>query len=215
MFWMSSRGGTTYLRNVYNYYVNDVLQDDPSNRTESHELAKINRKLKHVLFIRNPYGRLFSAFVYIYIICKTDTRFGDDLTFELFVENLDDDFYDNDYHLLPQTFLHESASMFKGLEFDMIMDISNINYDYLNKIFNKVLPETHKGFINSIQGVSADKDNFDDKYKMTKVEIENLFGRGISLNYIDFYNEELICKCSEMYKGDFELFSKFGFNYSI
>lgn len=219
IFGWSAKCGCTHLKNIYNYY-NGIKKDiNELHNGTYNTLPKDYEEYEIIIVIRNPYERIVSGFRDKYLN-NNDERIQikhikkEDLTFELFVEELYEHKYRyiDKHHFTPQL----SEAYIEGLKKHKKIkyyDIKKIDYNYLNKLYNDNLPKIYINW-------KGQKDHCtNDSKKRLKKKVYNLKPYTIYNSYKIkpkyFYNEEIKSKVEELYKKDFEYFKSIGFNYEI
>jgi hypothetical protein len=99
-------------------------------------------------------------------------------------------------------------------------DIENINYNYIENLYNKKIPEEvinknhgheRSNIIKKInKNIILEKDKYLDTF-VFDLNIEDYINYNIDIKY--FYNEEIKNKLFNFYKDDFIFFSENGINY--
>lgn len=154
---------------------------------------------KILLFVRNPYKRLISAFMDKYVKKKYTINIQN-MTFEMFLNEMAKNGlkYIEKHHFCPQF----SEAFKTNINIHKVYDINSIDYKYINSLFNKDL---------DIQKISRadNNDNHKTKYDYTNnsvaynIPIEHLDEMIEKPNYKCFYNKRIKLIVEKLYKVDF------------
>jgi hypothetical protein len=89
-------------------------------------------------------------------------------------------------------------------------DIENIDYQYIEKLYNKKIPQELliKKYGHERPSYHTNFDEF-----VYNLPIEKYYNHNIEIKY--FYNQELLEKIYNFYKNDFDFFKKYGIHYTI
>lgn len=211
LFGSTPKSGCTYIRKLFNIYNN--LNN--KNLYEVQLLPNNYNDYKIILFIRNPYKRIVSGFLDKIVGNQTTMNINiEDLTFETFVEymynekNIFDPKISTEFfiiHFIPQTNIGINDDML----IDKVFDIENIDYDYLNSLYNIKL---NKGLLKILDKNKTSYNFCDcDCYNKKVYELRQMRSYP---TYEHFYNESIKQKVREIYKEDFDMFEKWGFFYN-
>ena len=211
IFGWSAKCGSNHIKKIFWFLKGSESKHRNNNRMS---LPLDIENYTTIIFIRNPYKRLISGFLDKYNKTGQMRRRWKqkNLTFMLFVEELINknwktvDFH----HFTPQTTEMFDLKIMNSKEIKCF-DLENINYKYINKVFDKKLPPK----IIEYTGRNNRK-----KYKSTithdvfDLNIDDYYENNIDLQY--FYNDKLIKKVYEFYKDDFCFFkNSFNIAYTI
>jgi hypothetical protein len=202
--------GSTHVVNLFYYIVyNELLYEKsyPKDQTIPNNIDEY----KIFVFIRNPYKRIVSGFLHGIIANEFFmrywyTKFNMQITFYNFIKNID--IIIDDDHFKPQM----SGPFFEIIKNrnDIIYyDIENINYDYLEKLFNI-------NIIDNVKNLKGIETNNGELNKITDyvydINPNNYIKYNVPL-YL-FYNNDINLKVNDIYKDDFLYFKSIGFNYN-
>lgn len=230
----SAKCGCTHVKILWQFLINNVtdislfnhespyLKEIHENSYES-EINKIPKEklesYKVLLIIRNPYERLISGFIDKY--CK-DKMFlnnftADNLTFKIFVDELYNYGLKNidNHHFTKQLseqwyYFYNAAAPFEKCKDVTFMDMKNIDYSILEKIYEKKIPDDFKFFKGSHANNKTKNTSLDKVYNIPSKNLIN--NKPLSQC---FYNDDIYNKVTEIYKDDLDLFKIHGFNYNI
>lgn len=212
----SAKCGCSHIKKIYYYLTTDNIDSHIHTTKDYNRMGIIDDEYKILIFIRNPYERLVSGFLDKY---KKDGSFINTwdsnvpLTFSNFVDELIKNDYKqiNRHHFTPQLSesWHNKIINHKNLK---VYDINNIDYNYIEKLYNKKIPKELLNFrgdhVNKKEIFDYGQDN--KIYDLLQNDYENK--RPLSKN---FYNDDIKKKVFEFYKNDFEYFKSIEFDYDI
>ena len=230
LFGTTAKAGCQHVRVLYRYFVLNKF-----NVTESifnEDFTPINLPNNYtdyqiIIFFRNPYERIVSAFKEKYIK-KNNNRFNFkninylDLKFSDFIndlllnhfKNIDISHFNIQIKNKNNThFIDDKLIEHKNIKF---FDIKDIDYTFLEQLYKKQIPNEVINF----------KGNHTYELRLEKSIIKNEFNDYVydkpAKMYIDyklldcyFYNKEFKKKVHDFYKKDFQFAKHFGYNYEI
>jgi len=214
IFGWSAKCGCSHIKKIYWYLQND--KEDNKIHTKLDYNQKLPSAIKNyiiIIIIRNPYERLISGFLNKY---KKDGEFrkhwkSNTLKFVDFVnEILINNWKQIDkHHFTPQTTeLFDKNKLVKSKKL-ILYDIKNIDYKFIEDLYNKKIPDTLINFRGGHENKSTivlEKNVFD-------LDILEYCDYRVPTNY--FYNENLKKQVDTIYKNDFLFFKEYGFDYII
>ncbi len=216
MFGWSAKCGCSHIKKIYYYLTTNDIEHTIHTTKDYNKIGIIDDEYKILLFIRNPYERIVSGFLNKYKDNGPYRNRWDNntkLTFNNFVNEL----IKNDYkmidrhHFTPQ--LSESWNNkiinSKNLK---VYDINNIDYDYIEQIYNKKIPEELLNFRGGHENIK-EIFNYPEYVKIYDLEHKEYSDKKPFTK--NFYNEDIKNKIFEFYKADFEYFNSIGFYYDI
>lgn len=206
VFWYSPKCGCTFIRRLYMYLTDNLIEN---NEHIDYKTLDKDIKLTHILFVRNPYKRIVSAFLDCYVQNKRYTPISQEMTFT----NVLEDIIVNEYKNIDK--LHFSPMLSNehlDLEFDYMFDIENIDYPLLSELFNKYIGDDAIELLRDTKHVI--------KYKPDNIEnAENIpLSQLIDIPiWKSFYSSNGITKklVDIIYETDFEFLKLNDFEYSI
>ena len=229
-FWWNPKCGCSFIKKLFKYLLNQEIKYTDAIDWRLHENTRnlyrpIMKDYTHVLFIRNPYHRLVSGFIQIYIKewGPLHIRLApgiyehrlQQLTFNQFVntvlknkKSLQEKWYIND-HFLPQTTNYNNRFVFTK-----IFDLYNIDYNYLSNLFEKEIIEED---INKLRNTGKNHVNIQTDYNkpVYNYTIDTFKDMKIIPKYKYFYNNNLKRKVYEIYKEDFYFLERHGFKFDV
>ena len=212
IFGWSAKCGCSHVKKIFRYLQSNVISKK-IHQNDWNELPSNIEDYTVILTIRNPFERLVSGFLDKY---KRDGEFRfrwkrDNITFSDFVNELLRNKWRRieKHHFTPQTsetFNKEKLLTCKNLK---IYDLSNIDYSFIENIYEKKIPEE----LISFRG--------DHSYKPSKSiydgDVYNL-DMDVYINHIvpiqSYYNGEIKNKILGFYENDFTFFKNNGLDYT-
>ena len=220
------RCGCTHFKSLYNYLVfNNIITkiDDLHLNGEKwiEDISTINNIEDYITIIvsRNPYKRITSTFKKFYNkINGIDEHVNkyrienhndpDVFSFEYFINNFYNRISDR-HHFSPQTDLFFNEEIINKTKKTYIYDITNIDYEFLETLYNKQIPDEIKNY----RGEHININEYEINYPIYNLDVDEIYNAKIDHKY--FYNEEIKNKVYRYYKNDFEFFKKYNINYDI
>ena len=181
--------------------------------TYTYSLPKDISSFKIILFIRNPYKRIVSGVIQKYSRSETGCQHLwkqplKKLTFYNFIntmilEGLGKTI--DEHHFTPQTTEKWDDRLLEHKDV-LVMDIEHINYNILNNLFKT------NNIVNIVINpeMIGNKNIIDNAWN---IQIDEL--KKMKPDYKCLYNDEIKNKIYHLYKKDFEIFKKLGFDYNI
>lgn len=215
IFVWNAKCGCSHIKKIFYYLTGDKDFNKIHRSSEYivHKLLDNLNKYTVIMIIRNPYERLVSGFLHKFR--KNGEAFkvlGNDIipTFNNLITYIKDNIY-----MCHGWFLHHFYPQIQGdylniLNYDnlIIYDISNIDYNFIEELYKKKIPDYIKNFRGSQTG---------NRPKIDK-DVTNL----ILSEYEDFrpytrcfYNDDIKSTVDLIFKDDFDFFRKNGFEYHI
>jgi hypothetical protein len=204
---------------IYKYLTKNIVNFDNRHAETYNKLGFFDHTYTIIIIIRNPFIRLISGFHEKY---RKDGQFEKlwkskkVLNFKNFVDELVSNSHCiENHHFTPQLSEEWNDKIYnhKNLK---IYDLENIDYDYLEQVYNKKIPKNilqYRGHFRS--SIMKNKKIIkQDNIKVYDFEIDK-FEVGAQYSCDLYYNEDIEKKVLLFYKKDFDFFTKQGFNYSI
>ena len=213
IFGWSAKCGCSHVKKIIHYLKNGLVDNKIHEaKTDINLLPDNINNYQIILFIRNPYKRLISGFIEKYnkngqynYLWNIDLK----LNFSNFVDKLIENSNVIDiHHFTPQTTEHfnNNVRYHKNL---IIFEIEKINYSYLEKKFDKKIPQElidfRGGHENKAKDI-IDKPVYD-------LLIEEYYNYKPTTK--SYYNEDILNKVNEYYKNDFIFFKERCLTYTI
>jgi len=165
-----------------------------------------------ILIIRNPYERLVSGFIDKY------NQYGEyrhlwkhnNTTFSKFVNELlkNDWLMIDKHHFIQQTKENFNETKLSKSKVIQIFDINNINYAYIEQLYNKKIPEKLLKFRGGHERKSVIKL---EKY-IYDIDMSLYYEYNVPVKY--FYSNDIKEKVFSFYENDFIIFKQYGFDYT-
>ena len=213
IFGWSAKCGCSHIKNIYWFLQNGNIDNIIHTSNDNCKLPDDLTDYTTIIIIRNPFKRIVSGFLDKY---KKDGSFRkywkyDNITFSMFINEIEKKNWKmiDKHHFTPQTTEQFNDKIFesKNIKF---FDIENIDYEYIEKLYNIDIPEI---ILNKKQGHERQKYDKDITTYVYDMNLDDYIFNNIDIKY--FYNEELKNKICEIYKNDFILFKKYGFDFTI
>jgi len=216
IFGWSAKCGCSHIKNIFWFLQSNNIDNPIHTRKDISKLPKDIQNYTTLIFSRNPYKRIISGFLDKY---RKDGEFRimwkePFITFSTFVDTLIKKEWNNidRHHFTPQTTEDFNINILKSKSIKFY-DIENIDYKYIEKLYNKEIPEY---VLNKKEGherrlIASNYETLD-KY-VYDLDIDEIVNYNIDIKY--FYNEEIKNKIFTFYKNDFNFFNKYGHNYKF
>lgn len=215
----SAKSGCSHVKRIFKYLANnqDISDHNKVHHATYTRLPPDITSYTIIIIIRNPYKRLVSGFREKYNpdpnssgTCHKMWTVDKPLTFSNFVDEIVEKNWKviHEHHFLP----HISEAYDKKIENHdkfFVYDIENIDYQQFEKLFSKTIPKAllyYRGGHENTRTKTLEKYVYDD-------EISTYNEYLVNTKY--FYNEKILKQVNEFYKNDFELFRRFGFDYTF
>jgi hypothetical protein len=215
IFCWSAKCGCSHIKNVFWFLKTDKLDNPIHTQNDFNNLPSDIEKYTTIIFTRNPYKRIISGFLDKYSKHGEYRHLWKEsfLSFSQFVDKLTQcDWKTIEFHhFTPQTTeaFDKKILLSKNIKF---YDITNIDYKYIEKIYNKKIPDC---VINKKYGheriLHIKKNCYYDKY-IYDLNIDDYIDYNIDIKY--FYNKEIREKVFKFYINDFLFFKENGIDYS-
>lgn len=216
IFCWSPKCACTHIKNIYWYLKTDDINYLNQNMLTISHMNNLPNDIENyttLIFIRNPYKRIISGFLDKY---KTGSQYRTKwkeipFTFNKFLDELiKKNWRMVDYHhFAPQMeHFHQKILQSKSITLN---DIENINYEYIEKIYGKKIPESILNKKYGHERFNYIKETECLNYSVYNLNIDEYINFNVNIKY--FYNEEIKNKIFEFYKNDFIFFYQNGFDY--
>ena len=213
IFGWSAKCGCSHIKNIYWF----LQTDKPTNKIHKNDRSNLPDDIENyitLIFCRNPYKRIISGFLDKYKKNGGCRHLWKEsyLSFSHFVDKLINcDWTTIDkHHFTPQTTEHFDNKILLS-KIIKIYDICNIDYEYIEQLYNKNIPEC---VINKQMGHEATfrtKTNDCIENYVYDLDIDEYIDCNVDTKY--FYNEEIKEKVFNFYINDFNFFDKNGIYY--
>jgi hypothetical protein len=211
IFGWSAKCGCSHVKRLFWFLKNNEEDKQIHTSADMNKLPSNIEKYTTIIISRNPYKRIVSGFLDKYKKNGEFRRFWthENITFSKFVNELikNDWKMVNKHHFTPQTSEAFNFKLFKSKSL-YFYDIENINYNHIEKIYNKKIPENVMGKKEGHERVKFEKTIDSDVYNLN---LDTYNECNVDLKY--FYNKEIQNKIFKFYKRDFIFFNKVGINY--
>lgn len=213
IFGWSAKCGCSHIKNLFNYLTN--ISTNIIHHTGSYQsLPFLIQKYTLIIFSRNPFKRLVSGFLDRY---KGNGNLRhkwkyNKITFEMFVNELIKNNYNmiERHHFTPQTSEKFNLNKIHSSRLIKFFDIENIDYEFIEKLYNKKITDQVKSF----RGDHLRSENIKNKEPINNyvynLDMEKYINHKVDYKY--FYNRELKQKVFYFYKNDFIFFKMFNYN---
>ena len=217
IFGWSGKCGCSHIKKIYYFFCNNIEKELHADDEYEEELPYNIEDYTSILFIRNPYKRVVSGFLDKYsksgvYVDKFLVKY-DIIKFDTFVDELitgDWSIIDK-HHFTPQTTEQFNKSKIIKSKSLILYDIESINYECLEKLFNKKIPDKLVNFKGGHER-KVYNENFNDD-SVYNLDINKYIKYNVPIS--NFYNKELKDKVYNFYVNDFLFFKEFGFDYKL
>lgn len=205
IFGWSAKCGCSFIKRYF-YQLNNIDDEKLIDiHIGSHGVLNFDHSTyKIIIFVRNPYKRLVSAFLDKYAKKKYTINIKN-LTFEKFINEIDRNGlkYIEKHHFPPQF-----SEAFKGnINLHRVYDIKNIDYAYINSLFGKNLDVTKISRADNNDNHQT-KYDYEKNYIAYNIPIDHLNDMSEKPNYKCFYNKDIKSKVDKFYAVDVNNFKK-------
>ena len=212
LFGWNPKCGCTHIKRIRNFFEED--KKGLHQKYEDNYLPENIADYTIIILIRNPYKRIISGFLDKY---RENGQYREKwlnktpLTFANFVDEVVKQNYQeiDEHHFIPQLSKAFDRERLEKHQSVVIFDIENINYQYIENLFNKKIPDD---LLNN-RGSHANK-----QFEIINYPVYHQLQKDYSRykpTTDSFYSVELKKKVYQFYQEDFEYFKKKGFNYDI
>lgn len=221
IFGWSPKCACSHIKKIYYFLrsenddINNIIHTPRDNMTLPQDINNYTT----IIFIRNPYKRIISGFLDKY------SKRGEyrprwkhsTITFKMFVNELiKNDCRNKDdwknmieyHHFTSQTSEKFNKQQILKSHKLILNDIEKIDYEFIEKIYNKKIPESLLNFKGNHSRKTYKEDYNDYVYDL---DMELYFNCNVDIKY--FFDIEIKNKLRRFYKDDFLFFKKFGFDY--
>lgn len=214
IFGWSAKCGCSHIKNIYWFLQTNNLKNIIHTDNDRNKLPEDIENYTTLIFSRNPYKRIISGFLDKYKK-GGQYRYLWKHSYLSFVQFVDEVIKNNwklieKHHFTPQTTEEFNERIFSS-KIIKVYDICNIDYEYIEQLYNKKIPEIVK---NKKEGHERCfhilKSSWGDKY-VYDLNIDDYIDYIIDTKY--FYNEEIREKVFNFYIKDFNLFNEYGIDY--
>jgi hypothetical protein len=215
IFGWSAKCGCCHIKNLFCYLTHNAIWNQ-SHVGSYNELPENIEDYTLIIIVRNPYERLISGYLEKYNhkkgTCRRLWKHGK-ITFSLFIDELIKKNYImvDKHHFTPQTteaFNKEKIKKNKNL---IVYDIKNIDYDNLEKLYKKQIPQEIKNFRGN-HTIKYEK-KYEDKSPVYDLKMEEYFDYKVPTEM--YYNMDLKEKINNFYISDFEFCKENNIEYNI
>ncbi len=222
IFGWSAKCGSSHVKKIF-YFLQNNRTDNEVHLPYDYNIP-LPRDISDyttILFIRNPYKRLISGFLDKY---NKTGQFRDmwnnwnsnnqnhkDIKFGVFVDELVNNNWKmiDKHHFIPQTKeIFDKQKILRSKKL-VVYDIVDIDYDYIEKLYNKIIPQVLLNF----RGGHQRKTKTTMKTYVYDLDIVVYFDYTVPTEY--FYNQDIKDKVYSYYINDFSFFNDHGYRYLL
>lgn len=212
LFGWSAKCGCSHIKRIFYFLKNNKESNIIHGRKDYSKLPIDIEKYTTIIISRNPYDRIVSGFLDKY---KPGGSFRhlwkhETITFAKFAEETVKGEWNmvEKHHFTPQTTeeFNQTIMLSKCIK---CYDIKNIDYKYIEELYNRQIPET---ILTKREG--HERKNYDKSIDHYVCDLDMTDYYEFNVNIKHFYNEELKNKIYDFYKNDFIFFNKLGLDYS-
>lgn len=212
IFGWSAKCGCSHIKKIYWFLQNNRTDNEIHTIKEHMRLPNNISDFTLIIITRNPFERIISGFLDKY---KNKGQFRykwkyNTLTFSNFVDELIKKNWKmvDKHHFTPQTSEYFNINTISQCKQLIVYDIKNINYEYIETLYNKKIPIT----LIEHRGVHVRKNyNENSEKKIYNLDINEYYNYNVSID--KFYNIEIINKILKFYYNDFIFLKQNGFDY--
>jgi hypothetical protein len=212
IFGWSTKCGCSHIKNIYYFLMNNKIDNIIHTKNDYNSLPHDIENYTTIIICRNPYKRLVSGFLDKYkkygefrSLWKYDT-----ITFSRFIEELIKNNWNmiDEHHFMPQT-TGDFNNKIMLSKYIKCYDIENIDYSYIEKLYNKKIPEI---ILTKREGHERKKYNIIFNEHVYNLDMSIYYNYNIDIKY--FYNKDIEDKLYHFYKNDFLFFNLYGIDYT-
>jgi len=214
IFGWSAKCGCSHIKNIFWYLKNNKINNRIHTNEDRMQLPNDIENYTTIIFCRNPYTRVISGFLDKYNVNGQYRHLWkyDNISFYQFIGELIKFNWKliEKHHFIPQTDEYFDINKIIKSKYIKFYDIENIDYEYIENLFNKQIPTK---ILNVTFGHERKKyDEYFEEF-VYYLDINTYYHYNVSIKY--FYNEELQQKVYNFYENDFKIFKQYGFDYKI
>ena len=212
-FGWSGKCGCSHIKKIFLYLTKNINDSNTVHHSDKNSLPVNIKEYTIIIITRNPFDRLVSGFLEKYYIDRPYNKKWpfEEIKFSVFVNYLIKKDWNiiNKHHFIQQTSENFNYDILKQSKKIIIYDIKNINYNYIQSLYKKKIPNDILNFKGSHIFI---KTQLLEKY-VYNLDMKEYFHFKVPTKY--FYNDILKQKIYSFYKKDFMFFKKFGINYKL
>ena len=210
LFGWSPKCGCSHIKNIYWFLQNGKNNNKIHIRCEYNKLPENTEDYTIIIICRSPYKRLVSGFLDKYNKKGQFRNKWKDkkLSFNNFINEVIKKEWTmvNENHFTPQTTQHfDKVKLSKNIN---IYDIGNIDYEYIEKLYDKKIPNE---VLKKKQGHERKIFNKTINESVYDLNIDDYIDYNIDLKY--FYNQDIKKKVYNFFIDDFKFFKENGIDY--
>jgi len=214
IFSWSAKCGCSHIKKLFWSLQNNNIDNEIHTEYDFMKLPDDIENYIVIIFSRNPYKRIISGFLDKY---NKDGQYRhlwnyDKITFSDFVDVLIKNNWEmiERHHFTPQT--SEAFNKYKLTKSKHLLcyDIEKINYEYIESIFDKKIPNE----LLSFKGNHIRK-NYTEKYDGEVYNLDINIYHNYNVSIQNFYNSVIKNKVYQFYEKDFIFFKENGINYEL
>jgi len=217
IFGWSAKCGCTHIKRIC-YYLQNNVDNIPIHINITVNRIPLPYDIENyitILIIRNPYERLVSGFLDKYSLGGEFRSLWKDkkLTFNNFINELIKIEWKmiEHHHFTLQTSEFFDKELLLKSKLLHIYDLKNINYKYIEYLYNKKIPEHLLNFKGPHARIQTKVLSDNERKNIQEHEID--FYHDYNIPFTLFYNDDIKNKVYKFYLNDFLFFKEFGFNY--
>lgn len=214
IFGWSAKCGCSKIKRIFYYLEQNLIET--KIHTENEYIYNLPDNISEytvIIISRNPYKRLVSGFLEKYNINGEFRKLWqyNTLTFKNFIDELLKNNWEmiEYHHFTKQTSEFFNIDILKQSKEIICFDLENINYKYLESLYNKIIPAE---ILEKKEGHERKKYTNNFEISVYDLNIDEYYEFNVDIKY--FYNNELIDKVYNFYKDDFNFFLEYNINYN-
>lgn len=213
IFGWSPKCACSHVKRLFWFFINNNTNATIHTYKDTMSLPRDIGNYTTILFCRNPYKRVVSGFLDKYRMNGQFRNLWSDktITFSAFINELINSNWKiiDKHHFIEQTSEYFNMKIMESKKL-VIFDIENIDYAYLEDLYNKKIPSE---LLTRKEGHERKTYNKPYEEPVYDLNMDLYFEYNVPIK--NFYNEEIKNKIKSFYEKDFTFFRENGIDYTI